>query len=93
MKIIISESAQNDLKGIQEYIYDNNPKAAKIVSLYIIDRIQTLLPPNPAIGRLTGVLRTRELVLTRYPYKIPYRVVGDELHILRVLHTSQKWEE
>lgn len=93
MKIIISDSAQKDLREIKEYIYSDNQEAAVKVVDYIIERIETLLPSNPAIGRLTGVLRTKELVISKYPYIVPYRVVGDELHILRVLHTSQKWEE
>lgn len=93
MKVIISESALKDLRDIKEYIYENNQEAAVKVVDYIVERIETLLLPNPGIGRLGNVLRTRELVITKYPYIVPYRVVGDKLHILRVLHTSQKWEE
>jgi len=92
VKVIISETALKDLRDIQEYIYENNKKAAEKVVAYIIDRIETLLPSNPAIGRLTKVLRTKELVINKYPYIVPYRVVENELHILRVLHTSRKWE-
>lgn len=44
----------------------------------------------PALGRPGRVLGTRELVIDRYPLIIPYRVVGDELQVLRVFHTSRK---
>ncbi len=93
MRIIISDTARKDLRDIKEYIYENSPKAAEKVVAYIIDRIETLLPPNPAIGRLTKVIRTRELVINKYPYIVPYRVQNGELHILRILHTSRKWED
>jgi len=92
VKVFLTPAAKEDLRDIQKYIYKNNPKAAKKVSLHIIDRIQTLLPTNPGIGRLTGVLRTKELVINKYPYIVPYRVQENEIHILRVLHTSRKWE-
>lgn len=91
MELRWTKQAEKDLEDIQEYIFSDNPKAAKVVALHIIDKVETLLT-LPGIGRLGSVLRTRELVITKYPYIVPYRVVRDELHILRVLHTSRKWE-
>lgn len=38
----------------------------------------------PSVERPGRVPGTRELVIDRYPFVIPYRVVGDELHVLRV---------
>jgi len=92
MQIKWTKLAQEDLESIQKYIYDNNPKAAKEVVLHIIDRVEVLIPKNNAIGRAGRVLGTRELVITKYPYIIPYRVKNDEIHVLRILHTSRKWE-
>ena len=92
MQIKWTKLAQEDLESIQKYIYDNNPKAAKEVVLHIIGRVEVLILENNAIGRAGGVLGTRELVITKYPYIVPYRVKNDEIHVLRVLHTSRKWE-
>ena len=89
--IRFSKSAVNDLNSIREYIYDNNKEAAKEVVSYIIKKIETLLAVNPAAGRAGRVLRTRELVISKYPYIVPYQVRDDVVYILRVLHTSRKW--
>lgn len=90
-RIRFSKSAVNDLNSIREYIYDNNKEAAKEVVSYIIKKIETLLAVNPAAGRAGRVLRTRELVISKYPYIVPYQVRDDVVYILRVLHTSRKW--
>ena len=86
-----SQSAAEDLESIQKYIYENNRKAAKEVVAYIINSIETVLVLNPAAGRAGRVLRTRELVISKYPYIVPYQVREDVIYILRVLHTSRKW--
>ncbi len=90
-RIRFSKSAVNDLNSIREYIYDNNKEAAKEVVSYIIEKIETVLAVNPAAGRAGRVLRTRELVISKYPYIVPYQVRDDVVYILRVLHTSRKW--
>ena len=90
-RVRFSKSAVNDLNSIREYIYDNNKEAAKEVVSYIIEKIETILAVNPAAGRAGRVLRTRELVISKYPYIVPYQVRDDVVYILRVLHTSRKW--
>ncbi len=90
-RVRFSKSAVNDLNSIREYIYDNNKDAAKEVVSYIIEKIETILVVNPAAGRAGRVLRTRELVISKYPYIVPYQVRDDVIYILRVLHTSRKW--
>lgn len=92
MEIKWTKLAQEDLECIQKYIYDDNPKAAKKVVFYIIDKIETILPTNPSAGKAGRVLGTRELVIAKYPYIVPYRVRENEVHVLRVLHTSRKWK-
>ncbi len=91
-KIKFSASSLKDLKSIQEYICENNREAAKEVVANIIKKIETVLVPNPSAGRAGRVLRTRELVISKYPYIVPYQVREDVIYILRVLHTSRKWE-
>ena len=86
-----STSAQNDLENIQKYIYENNKDAARDVIAHIINKIETILIQNPGAGRPGRVLSTRELVITKYPYIIPYQVREDCIYILRVMHTSRKW--
>lgn len=92
MEIRFTELAAKYLQSIKEYIYENNKKAAKEVVAYIIEKIETIIIPNPSAGRAGRVLRTRELVITKYPYIVPYQVRENAIYILRVLHTSRKWE-
>ena len=93
MEIRFTKLAAEDLQSIKEYIYENNKKAAKKVVEHIIEKIETIIVPNPSAGRAGRVLRTRELVITKYPYIVPYQVKGNNIYILRVLHTSRKWEK
>lgn len=91
-KVKFSASSLKDLKSIQEYICENNREAAKEVVAHIIEKIETVIVPNPSAGRAGRVLRTRELVITKYPYIVPYQVREDVIYILRVLHTFRTWE-
>lgn len=43
----------------------------------------------PSSGRPGRVPSTREIVVNRYRFIIPYRVVGNELQILRVFSNRQ----
>ncbi len=45
----------------------------------------------PAIGRPGRVEGTRELVIAGTPYTVPYRVVGDIVQIITVMHSAQRW--
>jgi len=42
----------------------------------------------PESGRIGQVPGTRELVVTNLPYIVVYRVNGDTVEILRVMHMS-----
>ncbi|MCL2898621.1 type II toxin-antitoxin system RelE/ParE family toxin [Brenneria tiliae] len=55
-----------------------------------VQRVTKLLPQQPAMGRPGRVPGTRELVLTHYPYIIPYRVKNNMIQILRVFHTHRR---
>lgn len=90
MKIKFSKSSKEDLYNIQKYICGDNKTSAKEVISYIILRVEMLLE-NPAIGKPGRVLGTRELVISKCPYIVPYQVRDDVIYILRVLHTSRKW--
>ena len=90
-KVEFSQKAFQDLESIKEYIYENNEIAAQKVVSYIIERIETVIAGNPSVGRAGRVLGTREFVLSKYPYLIPYFVKNNVVYIIRILHTSRKW--
>ena len=91
MDIKWSAPSTRDLHKIEAHIAQDDAKASVKVVLSIIDKVESLLPLHPAAGRPGSVFNTRELVLSRYPYKIVYQVRGKVLYVLRVLHTAQKW--
>ncbi len=47
----------------------------------------------PEMGQETGNRDIRKLVVGNTPYIIAYRVRGDEVQILCVLHAKQRWPE
>lgn len=49
------------------------------------------LAEQPHLGRPGRVAGTREFVVPRTPYVIPYRLQGDRLEIVAVFHGRQKW--
>lgn len=92
MEVRFSESSLEDLRSIREYICANNEEAAKKVVSHILEQVENILVNNPAIGRAGRILTTREFVISKYPYILPYQVRGNTIYILRVLHTSRKWK-
>ena len=89
-KVEFSQKAFKDLESIKEYIYENNEVAAQKVVSYIIERIETVIAGNPSVGRAGRVLGTREFVLTKYPYLIPYFVKNNVVYIIRILKKKRK---
>jgi plasmid stabilization system protein ParE len=51
------------------------------------------LAAQPGLGRPGRVHGTRELVVSKTRYIVPYRVRGDTVEILRVFHTSRQLPE
>lgn len=79
-----------DLDEVDAYIAQDNPSAADDVVLKILKAV-SLLKEQPGLGRVGRVPGTKELVIPKIPYVVPYRVKGDFLQILRVYHTSRTW--
>lgn len=80
----------DDLKSLRQYIAQHNPSAANTIAKRIIKAIN-LLPHQPGMGRIGKAPNTRELIIAGLPYVVPYRVVNNEIEILRILHTAMEW--
>ena len=89
MRIKWLHQALIDIDAEMSYIAQEDSDAAVKLYAHIRDRI-AVLEIFPESGRLGRILGTRELVLTKYPYIIPYRVKDDTIEILRIFHTRQK---
>jgi toxin ParE1/3/4 len=81
-----------NLNAEAAYIARDNPDAAVRVVTAITTAVDRLAQ-YPALGRAGRVPGTRELVVPHSPYIIPYRVRGEAVEILRVLHVARRWPE
>jgi toxin ParE1/3/4 len=93
MTIVWSPEAIQDLISLRAYIAEESPAGAWRVVLRILHNVEHLLPDNPHIGRPGRVPGTRELVIARTPYIVPYRVLGEAIQILRVYHGARRWPD
>jgi len=93
MTPVWSPEAIEDLAALRAYIEQDDPASARRVALHIIHNIEILLPANPEIGRAGRVPGTRELVIPRTPFIVPYRLQGRTIQILRVFHGARRWPE
>lgn len=93
MTPIWSLEAIKDLAALRAYIEQDDKAAAQRVALHIVHNVETLLPHNPEMGRAGRVPGTRELVIPKTPFIVPYRIVGSAIQILRVFHGRRRWPE
>ena len=71
------------------FIAADGPQAAKLVAERVT-RAVSMLGEHPGIGRPGRVHGTRELVVLKTRYIVPYRVRDEAIEILRVFHTSRR---
>ena len=89
MEITFTRPALRDLEHIHAFIARDDPGRAYEVLANIRVAINRLAL-YPALGRPGKKAGTRELIVPRLPYKVPYRVRSEKVLILRVLHTRQQ---
>ncbi len=90
MKIKWLRRALSNIDHIGAYIAKEDPAAATR-TLRRIRGYVAILAEQPHIGRPGRIAGTRELVVPGTPYIVPYRVRGQSVEVLRVLHGAQRW--
>jgi plasmid stabilization system protein ParE len=88
MKVRWLRKALANLEDEAEFIATEDPEAARLVVKRVLDAV-AMLADQPAIGRPGRIPGTRELVVLKTRYLVPYRVRGSTVEILRVFHTSR----
>lgn len=89
MRLRWLRQALRNLDDEATYIAADDAAAARLVVKRVLDAV-ALLPAQPGLGRPGRVPGTRELVVLKTRYIVPYRVRGDVIEILRVFHTSRR---
>ncbi|MGZ8946474.1 MAG: type II toxin-antitoxin system RelE/ParE family toxin [Methylococcaceae bacterium] len=82
-------SASTDLKAAINFIAQDSLSAA-LRQLDEIEEQTDRLAEYPMLGRAGRVKGTRELVVNRTPFIVVYRIKGEMIQILRVLHGAQQ---
>lgn len=90
MQIRWSPEAADDFEAAIRRILQDNPTNAPRVAQIIYDRIAALttFPNRGRGGRIEG---TRELVIAPLPFIAVYRIKGEFVEIVRVIHGAQEW--
>lgn len=93
MKLSWTAPALSDLAAVHAHIAEDNPRAAVAMVERIVARAELQLSRLPESGRSGRIANTRELVVSGTPYILPYRIRGEAIQILRVLHTARRWPD
>jgi plasmid stabilization system protein ParE len=89
MRVRWLRTALRNLDSEATFIAEDDPAAARLVVERVLSAVATLAA-QPNLGRPGRVPNTRELVVIKTRYIVPYRVRGDAVEILRVFHTSRR---
>jgi plasmid stabilization system protein ParE len=88
-----TNDAEGDLSSIRYFIESDSLEASRKVVLSIIWHTEQHLALFPNSGKIGRVAGTREFLVPKLPYFVPYRVNGSTIEIIGVYHTSQAWPE
>src|SRR5438034_9878981 len=90
MKVRFTPRARTDLEDIVRYIALENPAAASQVRRAIFDAID-LIAAFPYAGiKNARAPELRSRLVSRYPYRVHYRLDDGELWVVHVRHTARR---
>jgi addiction module RelE/StbE family toxin len=92
LKLVWTVRSLGDRRQIYAEIEADSPRAAISVDERIEAAANRLLQ-FPESGRIGRIDDTRELVVTRTAFIIAYRIAGETVRILRVVHGARQWPE
>jgi plasmid stabilization system protein ParE len=92
MRVRWLRKALRNLDDEATYIAADDTAAARLVVKRILDAV-AMLAEQPGLGRPGRVPGTRELIVAKTRYLVPYRVRGETVEVLRVFHTSRRLPE
>jgi len=92
MRVRWLRKALRNLDDEASYIAADDAAAARLVVKRVLAAV-AMLAEQPGLGRPGRVPGTRELIVAKTRYIVPYRVRGETVEVLRVFHTSRRLPE
>jgi len=92
MRVRWLRKALRNLDDEASFVAADDAAAARLVVERVIEAVAQLAE-QPGLGRPGRVQGTRELVVSKTRYIVPYWVHGDTMEVLRVFHTSRRLPE
>ena len=89
MRLRYSSRALAQLASVHDHLKERNPAAARNVTRSIRQTVARLMS-LPQLGKLTDEPDIRVLIEPEYVYRIFYRVDGEVVTVIRILHGSQR---
>ena len=90
MKVRWASSARRDLVAAIDFLRSESPHSARVLA-HRVDAQVDILRDYPLAGPVGRAPATRELFIPRTRYVAVYRVLNDEVSIIRLLHQAQEW--
>ena len=93
LQVIWTETAQKELKEILSYFAEDSVDVAQRVGQKILARAAHLVD-FPRVGHFIPEIEgDRYRQLTVYRYRIIYRIEGDKVYIVGVIHSSRDFRK
>ena len=89
MQVKWLRTALQNLDDEATFIAQDDASAARVVVERVLAAV-AMLAEQPGLGRPGRVPETRELIVPKTRYLVPYRVRGGTVEVLRVFHTSRR---
>ena len=89
MRVRWLRTALRNLDEEASFIAADDAASARLVVGRVLEAVAQLAE-QPGLGRPGRVPGTRELIVSRTRYIVPYRVHGNTVEILRLFHTSRR---
>lgn len=91
-ELIWSVSAETDLYEIADHYAQFDPSLPDLILRRIADAPLILLD-NPWIGPPAGHYELRKWLVRKTPFLLLYRVAGESVEVVRVVHSASDWQE
>ena len=92
MRLRYTKRAAAQIDKARDYVAERSPQGAVRIRERLL-AVVTLLQIHPHAGHATSRAGVRRFGLAPYPYFIDYRVVGDDLIVMRFRHAARRPDE